>query len=47
MRRASWGAALVLSSAAIKGQWVGIIAGALIWVILQIAAFITDSVSED
>jgi hypothetical protein len=47
MRRASWGAAIVLSGAAIKGHWLGMAAGALAWAVLQVAAFIADSISED
>ena len=48
LRRASWGAALVLAGAGIKARLgIGYILGALAWVILQGVALVLDSLDDE
>lgn len=48
LRRASWGAALILAGAGIKARLgIGYLLGALAWVILQGVALVLDSLEND
>lgn len=48
LRRASWGAALIFSSAGIKlNLGLGYVLGAASWLALQVAAFLLDSIEGD